>query len=516
MTRVIDSLVLEFGLDHKQFLRTEQEVFDQLKKMEDEAQKAGNSVEAQQKRSNDLFASFRREMIGTLSLLIGGYGVKEFVGYITNLDASTSRLARTMDMSTRELSAWQGAAKQVGGSGESITSTLQGMTRDMNSFMLTGQGTLASVLRPLGISLFDNNKHLKTASDLFLELADAVQKMDPARAAAFLSMIPGMNQDSINLILEGRKAIEEMIRAQKDLGTTTDLSAEEAKKYQQEMAKLDTAATNLGRRMLMFVAPAITKAMNDITQSMRQGLNPQIAKGSFFDMLFNKSYALSGAGFSEMWGDLKGAFNYGANYDPAMADARQRLAAGMNAQAANRALDAVRNGPVGGGDNWDRFLRGLSYLETNQQDVGNPSSTARGYFQFINGTAAQATRAGLPDPRAGGYDDQARATRMFIERFHPDAAAAISRGDFAGASQILNGTWPSLPGGSQQQNPNRYTQWADILRGQGAGGSTSTRTTTVTIGNMNVTTPDARTFAKDIKPELERGSFSSQFNSGMQ
>lgn len=512
--RVIDSLVLEFGLDHKQFTKSEQEVLDQLRKMEDEAQKTATDIERAQARSNDLFAGFRREMIGTLSLLIGGYGIKEFIGYISNLDAQTSRLARTMDMSTRELSAWQGAAKQVGGSGESITSTLQGMTRDMNTFMLTGQGTLASVLRPMGISLFDNNKHLKTASDLFLELADAVQNMDPARAAAFLSMIPGMNQDSINLILEGRRAIEEMIRAQKDLGTTTDLSAEEAKKYQKEIAELDTAATNFGRNMLTVVAPYVTKAMNDITEALRHGLDPHIMKGSFLDLLFSsKKYDLgSMEGWKELWGDFKGTLSF----DPAMADARERLAAGLRAQAANKALDSVRSGPVGGGDNWDRFLKGLSYLETNQRDIGNSTSSAKGYFQFINGTAQMATKAGLPDPRAGSYEDQARATRKFIERFHPDAAAAISRGDFKGASQILNGEWPSLPGGSQQQNPTRYVQWADILRGQGGGGTSSTRTTTVTIGNMNVTTPDAQKFAKDIKPELERGSFSSQFNTGLQ
>lgn len=513
MTSVIDSLVLEFGLDHRQFTRSEQEVLAQLKKLEDEATKTGRSVEREQTKVNNLFAGFRREMLGTLSLLLGGYGIKEFIGYISNLDASTGRLARTMNMSASELSAWQGAAKQVGGSAESITSTLQGMTQDMNKFMLTGQGTLASVLRPLGISLFDNNKQLKTASQLFLELADAVKGMDPARAAAFLQMIPGMNQDSINLILEGRRAIEGMIEAQRELGATTAMSAEQAAAYQREIAKLDTAATNFGRNMLMFVAPSITKAMNDITTALQKGLNPRVGKGSVMDLILSgKQYDLSAGGVKSFLGDLKDAWT---NYDPAMEEAKEKLADGLRARAARKALDTVKGGPVGGGDNWDRYLKGLSYLETNQTDTGNATSSAQGYFQFLKGTAGMATKAGLQDPRYGTYDQQASATREYIKRFHPDAAKAIESGDYDRASTMLKGTWPSLPGGSQQQNPDRYAKWSQIIKG---GGSSSSNSTTVTVGQVVVNTQatDAKGIAADIKPELERGSFTSQFNTGLE
>jgi hypothetical protein len=512
MTSVIDSLVLEFGLDHKQFTRSEREVLDQLRKMEDEATRTGRSIEREQAKANSLFAGFRRELLGVFSLMIGGYGIKEFVGHITNLDAQTGRLARTMNLSASELSAWQGAAKQVGGSAESITETLQGMTQDMNNFMLTGQGTLASVLRPMGISLFDNNKQLKSATELLLELADAVQGMDPARAAAFLNMIPGMNQNSINLILEGRKAIEGMVEAQRQLGTTTGMSAAEAQAYQKQMAQMQTAAENLGRSLLMYVAPSVTQAMEDINRAFRKGLNPRIAKGSPLDVLFGeKKYSRDLAGLKERWGDLVDAFK---NYDPAVDDAKDRLADKLQARAAARALSTVRGGPVGGGDNWERYLKGLSYLETTNRDVGNSTSSAQGYFQFIKGTANLATGAGLQDPRYGTYEQQAAATRAYIQRFHPDAAKAIEAGEYDKASTILKGEWPSLPGGSQQQSADRYQRWGQILRG---GGSSTTNSTTVSVGQVNVYTQatDAKGIAADIKPELERGLFPSQFNGSL-
>lgn len=508
----IDSMVLEFGLDHRQFTKGQREVLDDLRKFEDEAQKAGTRAEAGGKKVADVMGALRREAIGVIGLLLGGRGIQEFTSYVTNLDAQTSRLARTMNMSTRELSAWQGVSEQIGGSKESITGTLKGMTQDMNTFMLTGQGVLSSVLRPFGLGLFDNNKQLKTASQLFLELADATAKMDPARANAYLSMIPGMNQDSINLILEGRAAIEKMLQSQRQLGGTTEWSAEQAKAYQKEIANLDRAATNFGRNMLLIVAPSITKAMQDITRAMREGLNPHIGKGSVMDVIMSdKKYDVSIGGVKEMFGDLRDAWN---NYQPGREDGISQLRTGMNAQNAQKALDSVKNGPVGGGDNWDRFLKGLSYLETSGQNVGNSGSSAKGYFQFINGTAAMAVKAGLPDPRAGGYDQQAAATRAYIKRFHPDAAAAIESGDNRKAATILNGEWPSLPGGSQQQNPNRYTQWSNILNG----GSSSSKSNTTTVGTVIVNTQatDAKGIADDIKPQLERGSFTNQFNGGLE
>lgn len=513
MTTTIDSLVLEFGLDHRQFTKGQREVLDDMRKFEDEAQKSGTRAEAGGKKVADVMGAFRREAVAAIGVLLGGRGIVEFTNYVTNLDAQTSRLARTMNMSTRELSAWQGVSEQIGGSKESITGTLKGMTQDMNTFMLTGQGVLSSVLRPFGIGISDNNGKLKTATELMLELADATAKMDPARANAYLSMIPGMNQDSINLIMEGRRAIEQMLQAQRQLGGTTEWSAEQAKQYQKEIANLDRAATNFGRNMLLVVAPSVTKAMQDITRAMREGLNPHIGKGSFLDVVANgKDYDLTTVDglkgrVGDLWGSLKG-------YDPRRDEGLSQLANAMNSQNAQRALDSVKNGPVGGGNNWDRFLKGLSYLETSGQNVGNATSSAKGYFQFINGTAAVATKAGLPDPRVGDYNQQAAATRAFIQRFHPDAAAAIESGDVGKASTILNGTWPSLPGGSQPQNANRYTQWSNIVNG----GSSSSRSNTTTVGTVVVHTQatDAKGIADDIKPALERGSFANQFNGGLE
>ena len=131
----------------------------------------------------------------------------------------------------------------------------------------------------------------------------------------------------------------------------------------------------------------------------------------------------------------------------------------------------------GASTNWSNWLAGQSYLETSYTPAKNPTSSATGYFQFIKGTAERATKAGLPDPRAGGYEQQSAATQAYIQKFHPDAAQAIEAGDYKKATGLLKGEWPSLPGGSQMQGKERYNTWNQILSGQGPRPETGTRIT---------------------------------------
>lgn len=257
MATVIDSLVLELGLDTSRFTRDQREAMRALRQYEQQAVSSGKEVESQTKKTNELLTNFRREALTTIGLFLGGKGILDFVGYVTRLDAATGRVAATMAMSTAEVSAWQGAIKQTGGTAEGAVSALSGLSGEMSRFVTTGQSQMLPVLSRLGVSLFDGNRNLKTSGQLWLELADAVQGMDTRQAQAFLAMIPGANQEMINFALLGRRAMEGFLGASRAAGTTTDESAEKARDYQRAIAALEQSSTNLGRSLLTMVAPAI-------------------------------------------------------------------------------------------------------------------------------------------------------------------------------------------------------------------------------------------------------------------
>jgi len=516
---VIDSLVIELGLNADNFDRNQQKAIAKLRRFEQEAQRQGKSVEVENKKIFDAVLGFKRGLVGAFGTFLVGRAAENFVNFITNLDASTGRLARTMGVSASELSAWQGALKQIGGNAESANSGLGNLNAEMVRFTMTGQSAMLPVLTRLGISLFDQNHHLITAGQLWIEAAAAVKRMglDSRQAATFLAMIPGANQDLINFALLGPEAMRRYLAVQKQVSVTTRESSAAAKDYQRSLSLLDSAAIKLGRDLFTWTEPALART-NSRIRLLLEG----------FDALLSYWRHPTEKGNAEL-GSI-------ANQLVTVIPGEQSL---MNLFGIRPFREPMRAADAPGGSNADRFLAGLSYLETNRRNVGNATSSAQGYFQFTAGTARQAIAAGIPDPRIGSYKEQAEATLLFIRRFNPAAAAAIDSGDFNSAIKLLRGRWPSLPGGSQAQAPYRYRNFEHILANNpyapphpeasvaGAGptgrpirSSTSlAKSVTVNVGGVNIHAPratDAAGIAKEITPALERNISAGAANYGPQ
>lgn len=342
---VLDSLVLELGIDSTKFTRGQQEALSSLRKMEQEAQRSGEQIESKARRSEDALLTLKREFLGFFGLAFGGAEARRFVDFVTTLDAQTGRFSRTMGVNTRELSEWQGAFQQVGGTAESANGAIGGLNSEMVKFQLTGQSAMLPVLSRLGISLFDANHHLRSATDLMLQLADAVQGIDARTATGFLSMIPGMNQDAINLLLQGRAAVESYLAAAREAGTTTVESARIAQEYNTQMALLSRTATDAGRSLFTVFAPGMIEATKETTSflSVSRNLVNQLKSGEWHDAMQSAWELAKATASASQWfanpfsGLYKGAQFLGiipaaggaALTSSEMSAARAALAAGM-------------------------------------------------------------------------------------------------------------------------------------------------------------------------------------------
>lgn len=480
MPTVIDSLVVQFSLDASQFTRGQQEVLNDVKKMEEEAARASTETEVSTRKMSEVFTTLKREMLGFVGLALGGAEARRFFDFLVNLDASTSRLSRTLGINVSELSAWQNAAKAFGGTGQEVTGTIMKLEQEVWNFRFGAGSNLPGQLRALGgIDVFDNDRNPKNGIQLIREMADAVErlKMPTAGKAAFMRML-GIDETTINMVIRGRAELEKTLETMRRAGGTTAESGEAAEKYQAATARLSTSLTNLGRTFTPIINFLAT--MTDLSTKLVQ--------------------LWSRLGFLP---DARTAFAG----DPNMADARSRLAAGLAAQG------GAAPAAGGGNSNMTNFLAGLSFLETSQTGAGNSGSTAQGFFQFLRGTAAKARAAGIADPRFGNYQNQADRTKRYIEKFYPSAAAAIEAGDFKTAMGMLNKEWPSLPGGSQPQSAARYATFNKELTGGGPRPPGS-----VVVQNMNVYSraDDAPGIAKDIRSELGRTGFTAQVPQGTQ
>jgi hypothetical protein len=491
---VIDSLVLEFSLDPTKFTQGQRAVMQSLQQLSNAAHSQGNDVEASAKRTQNLISGVKREAIGLLALFFGARGIKDFVGNITLFDAALGRNAKTLDMNAGALAAWIGVARQTGGTAESITGSMQGLTDQLNRAEQTGEwGNLLQVFSSLSISVRDANGHFKTAGQLLLDINHAVQGMDAARARSRLQML-GIDPATINTLL--LPPLDALLERQEKIGHATQADADAAIELQKAWEQTGQAATTFGQKIMTGLTPILTTALSVVS--------------SFFEKINNPD--TSGTNIAEL--------SSGEFY---MADTGGPAVGGPGAGRGSASSDANRT----------NFLSALSFLESSQRGGGNDGSTANGYFQFLRGTAAKARRAGIRDPRFGNYQNQAAATWEYIQRFYPDAAAAVERGDFTTAAAMLKGEWPSLPGGQQPQSPARMATYLEELRGggprpgagavasAGAGPAVSTRTSTssTSVGQVNVHLhgpQDADSIARSISPAIQRTGLAVQANTGPQ
>ena len=495
MAQVIDTLILELGLDPAKFTQGQKDALEAFHRSNDAAITLGKSIESQGAKTADFFANLKRGAVGLLAVFLGGRGIQEFVGYITHLDAATGRMARTMNMSVRELSAWQGAAEQTGGSAESITGTLSGVSSEMNKFMLTGQTSMLPLLNSMGIGFFDANKQMKSANQLLLEMADHIKGMDPARAAALLSMVPGMNQDTINLLTQGREAVEKYLAAARLAGGTTRESAAAAAEYQRNLALLDRQASATGRTLLNAFAPGATEFMKGLQN------------------LFSKDF------WSDTWAALGARNEREGNY----MIGKRMLAREMDAQK----TEAAPHTTIGGA--------GAAASAAEQEAYIRKAAIARGI------DPDQAVRVARSEGLGGAYiGDRGSSFGPFQLHYGGMAGGGMAVGGLGDAFTKQTGLDAKNPATWQAQvdfslDKAKKTGWGDWHGWRGApfagigapaaAGVTNNRTsgdvshtTSVTVGKVEVhtTASDGDGIARDIKPALERASFAASANNGLQ
>lgn len=515
MPSTIDSLTLELDLGGQAKFSQQIDALNQnISKLRDQMGATAKEVESTDSKLANSFSRLKAQALGLLAVVMGGKGIKEYIGYLTTMDAATSRLSRTLGISTTELSAWQNVARLTGGTAEGMTGSIQGITSEMNRFMLTGQSAITGLLRPLGISIFNDAQQLKSATDLMVEIADALDKrkdMTAARKAEYLRML-GFDQSTINLMLRGKDVMVAMIREQKELSNVTGQSAANAEKLATAWNRMLITAENLGRAILNKLSPAFTKFLEvlsygfqylsggPIPQSMKDRMDAINREHKEMDKRNEekrKQYDIDHPprDFSWMYPQRPGTGTRGdRNNNPGNMEygpfAIAHGATGTDGRFAifpNKATGDAAMGAL-----LRKNYQGLTVEQIQRKWVSGNTAAATDPAYLSRMTKA----TGLQPSSVPDLNNQIILDRLMT---------GMTQGE--GTSR---GSVPLVPAGAAA---------AAVVNNRGGDSRSSTSTSQTTIGTMNVTLPnvgDAAGFAKDVKPQMERASFGAQADAGLE
>ena len=445
MTTVLDVFVIELGLDPKKFTAGQKAAMSSFKQAQEEATSRAKLIEAAGARAAQFFTRLRTEVVGFAALLIGGRGLKDFVAGVVVSNAAVGRLARTMDLAPRELARWRNAFYLGGGSVDGITSSLQSLTGEIQQFQLTGQSSLLPYLYQLGVGFTDNDGKIKTSTQLLLDVADALHRMDPARAAEFGKALH-LDNDSINTIIRGRAALSDLLDEADRLNRITDADVAAAERLQRAWRRSELSTQSWGHALL-----------TDLTPGLETGLG-------WIDKILQKSVELrdtwrGGASFSDRFAPAAGSLRY--------------LPPG-----------SVKPGATGGGD---VSLGVLALMKVLESAVPGARFTALNDAYHAGTSSKHASGLALDLTTSGDHAAVASAIRQMLgpgasvlDEYDPRQRSARSTGPHIHVQF------------STPEDAARYARGASAGSGGGVTNNRSTSATDVRIGAVNVSVPTAR------------------------
>lgn len=176
-------------------------------------------------------------------------------------------LSRELGASVEDISAWGNAVRDAGGDAESLGRTLSALSSDLSGLLRLGNSRTNSYLRFLGISALDENKQLRSTTDILLDLSDAAERFGTRQFISIAKRM-GIDPGTIQLILRGRREVEKLVSAQRGFATTAE-DAEAAQNIYTSYNRLGRSAQFAANRFLRFLEPAITTVLDKLTTSVK-------------------------------------------------------------------------------------------------------------------------------------------------------------------------------------------------------------------------------------------------------
>lgn len=231
--------------------KAEQSTDDLVDSMRAADRQAGKSTEA--------FAQLTGKLIGWFAgALAASQAITGAIGRAEQI-MEISRTADALGLATQEVDAFGRAAERMGGDAKGARDSLTDMAESMGEAMAEVESGRAKTFKALGISLKDVDGKAKSAWQGMLDLAEAVEKLPKGEAVFRVKELGITDNRTVEMILKGRRALEDMLRTQREQSRVTEESVERAKQFQDAMNATKMVISGAADGFYQAIIPALTK-----------------------------------------------------------------------------------------------------------------------------------------------------------------------------------------------------------------------------------------------------------------
>lgn len=269
MATVIDSLLIELGLDSSKFDKAQKKSVEELRKFDEANQRTSNNI---QRNSKETARGFEKSRDALISFGIAAFSTSAFTGFVKTMTAGNAELGRNSQlfgMSSRELDAWGNVLKNVGGTADDFQGSLQALQSGVAGIKLGDAQILTPLARLGALGSIDINKG---TVDIF-KLSDALKRFKEANGEQLtysLAQQLGIDKNTFMILMQGSDAVHKLYNESYKLSGVNEKNTESAKRFQEKIASLSMSLGGLKNQIMDSLYPSLNTVINQTTEGVQK------------------------------------------------------------------------------------------------------------------------------------------------------------------------------------------------------------------------------------------------------
>lgn len=268
MATIIDALVVTLKLDKGKFSNDAKKATtesDRLAAAIDDLTAAikgqGDETKKAKKKQDDFTKSVNNgiKAVGAFfTTILVSSGLSKLISEIGRTNDQLYFLSKNLGMSATEIKKWQNMAEMSGGSADGMAASMSNLSKSLWDLVTIGDSSVLPYFNALNVGVVDSGGKLRDLDAILLDVADSLSGMSRPQAYNIAKNM-GFDEGTINTLLQGRDAMQEMLDTQRGLVISSEEELEISRQLNKQNAQVRQGWEGLKTLLANYLMPSFLK-----------------------------------------------------------------------------------------------------------------------------------------------------------------------------------------------------------------------------------------------------------------
>ncbi|MDC9591142.1 hypothetical protein PSI23_18075 [Xenorhabdus sp. XENO-10] len=205
-----------------------------------------------------------KALTGLFATIFVSTGLTKLISEVSQSNDQLHFLSKNLGMNAETIKKWQNVAEMSGGSADGMAATMTNLNKSLWDLVTMGDASILPFFNALGIGVVDSYGKIRNLDDILLDMADSMSQMERPQAYNIAKNM-GLDEGTINLLLEGKDAIKKKLDAQKNVVISTKEELELNRQLREQNSVLGQQWEGLKTIVANYLIPRLLKLSTMVT-----------------------------------------------------------------------------------------------------------------------------------------------------------------------------------------------------------------------------------------------------------